>query len=195
MKGDVYLSEKRTLSLGRKLFTRRPHGSRTSLGDQSGITAAHWLASLIIASIAAPPHPPPLPQVWGRVTATPSPSLETGQGVRKTLFPRLSTGSHNIPRMIQWSLRWAGIDLLHDGYSVTNNSFRGLLIIGISKLYCRAVEASDPLRYGRHSKSLPSHLLQFSSDKKPVVVWNVTRCCNLKCVRSLLSVGTSELSG
>jgi 12,18-didecarboxysiroheme deacetylase len=25
-------------------------------------------------------------------------------------------------------------------------------------------------------------LLQFSSDKKPVVVWNVTRACNLKCV-------------
>ena len=55
-------------------------------------------------------------------------------------------------------------------------------MIGISKLYCGAVEASDPLRYGRHSKALPSHLLQFSSDKKPVVVWNVTRRCNLKCV-------------
>jgi Fe-coproporphyrin III synthase len=55
-------------------------------------------------------------------------------------------------------------------------------MIGISKLYCGAVEASDPLRYGRHSKDLPSHLLQFSSDKKPVVVWNVTRRCNLKCV-------------
>ncbi len=55
-------------------------------------------------------------------------------------------------------------------------------MIGISKLYCGAVEASDPLRYGRHSKTLPSHLLQFSKDKKPVVVWNVTRRCNLKCV-------------
>ena len=29
---------------------------------------------------------------------------------------------------------------------------------------------------------LPSHLLQFSADKKPVVVWNVTKQCNLKCV-------------
>lgn len=55
-------------------------------------------------------------------------------------------------------------------------------MIGISKLYCGAVEASDPLRYGRHSKDLPSHLLQFSLDKKPVVVWNVTRRCNLRCV-------------
>lgn len=55
-------------------------------------------------------------------------------------------------------------------------------MIGISKLYCGAVEASDALRYGRDSKTLPSHLLQFSKDKKPVVVWNMTRRCNLKCV-------------
>ena len=55
-------------------------------------------------------------------------------------------------------------------------------MIGISKLYCGTVEPSDALRYGRESKKLPSHLLQFSKDKKPVVVWNMTRRCNLKCV-------------
>jgi len=55
-------------------------------------------------------------------------------------------------------------------------------MIGISKLYCGTVEVSDPLRYGRRSKDLPSHLLQFSADKKPVVVWNVGRRCNLRCV-------------
>jgi 12,18-didecarboxysiroheme deacetylase len=55
-------------------------------------------------------------------------------------------------------------------------------MIGISKLYCGTVEPSDALRYGRHSGRLPSHLLQFSVDKKPVVVWNVTRRCNLKCI-------------
>lgn len=55
-------------------------------------------------------------------------------------------------------------------------------MIGISKLYCGQVEPSDALRYGRHSGTLPSHLLQFSADKKPVVVWNMTRRCNLKCV-------------
>jgi len=49
-------------------------------------------------------------------------------------------------------------------------------MIGISKLYCGTV------RYGRRSSDLPSHLLQFSKDKKPVVVWNVTRACNLHCV-------------
>jgi len=55
-------------------------------------------------------------------------------------------------------------------------------MIGISKLYCGTVEPSDALRYGRDSSKLPSHLLQFSEDKHPVVVWNVTRRCNLKCV-------------
>lgn len=55
-------------------------------------------------------------------------------------------------------------------------------MIGISKLYCGTVEASDVLRYGRKSKELPSHLLQFSQDKKPVVVWNVGQRCNLRCV-------------
>ena len=55
-------------------------------------------------------------------------------------------------------------------------------MIGISKLYCGQAEPSDALRYGRHSGTLPSHLLQFSADKKPVVVWNATRRCNLKCV-------------
>ncbi len=55
-------------------------------------------------------------------------------------------------------------------------------MIGISKLYCGTIEPSDALRYGRESASLPSHLLQFSKDKRPVVVWNITRRCNLKCV-------------
>ncbi|SDN66583.1 12,18-didecarboxysiroheme deacetylase [Desulfonauticus submarinus] len=55
-------------------------------------------------------------------------------------------------------------------------------MIGISKLYCDNIEPSDALRYGRCSGKLPSHLLQFSKDKKPVIVWNMTRRCNLKCV-------------
>lgn len=55
-------------------------------------------------------------------------------------------------------------------------------MIGISKLYCGGVHASDALRYGRMSSKLPSHLLQFSEDKRPVIVWNMTRTCNLNCV-------------
>ncbi|MBN1572069.1 MAG: 12,18-didecarboxysiroheme deacetylase [Deltaproteobacteria bacterium] len=55
-------------------------------------------------------------------------------------------------------------------------------MIGISKLYMGAVEQSDVIRYGARSKDLPSHLLQFSEDKKPVVVFNCTRRCNLRCI-------------
>lgn len=71
-------------------------------------------------------------------------------------------------------------------------------MIGISKLYCGAVEEGDVLRYGRESRHLPSHLLQFSSDKKPVVVWNMTKRCNLRCIHCYASSGdvspTDELS-
>ncbi len=68
-------------------------------------------------------------------------------------------------------------------------------MIGISKLYCGTVEASDPLRYGRDSGRLPSHLLQFSADKKPVVVWNVTQRCNLKCVHCYSHSQNREYGG
>ncbi len=62
-------------------------------------------------------------------------------------------------------------------------------MIGISKLYCGTVEPSDALRYGRQSKALPGHLLQFSVDKKPVVVWNCTQACNLKCIHCYAHAG------
>jgi len=62
------------------------------------------------------------------------------------------------------------------------NPYLIINMIGVSKLYCGTVEPSDALRYGRMSSKLPSHLLQFSSDKRPVIVWNITRRCNLKCV-------------
>ncbi|HII81580.1 MAG TPA: 12,18-didecarboxysiroheme deacetylase [Methanosarcina sp.] len=68
-------------------------------------------------------------------------------------------------------------------------------MIGISKLYCGTVEPSDALRYGRDSKRLPSHLLQFSKDKKPVVVWNMTRRCNLKCVHCYAQAKDMEFKG
>jgi len=56
-------------------------------------------------------------------------------------------------------------------------------MIGVSKLYCGAVEPGDVLRYhDRRAQDLPAHLLQFSTDKKPVVVWNITKQCNLKCL-------------
>ena len=68
-------------------------------------------------------------------------------------------------------------------------------MIGISRLYCGTVASSDSLRYGAQSKDLPSHLLQFSTDKKPVVVWNCTRRCNLRCVHCYSQSADEEYSG
>lgn len=68
-------------------------------------------------------------------------------------------------------------------------------MIGISKLYCGTVEPSDPLRYGRKAKELPSHLLQFSEDKKPIVVWNCTRRCNLGCVHCYAHSANKKYEG
>ena len=65
-------------------------------------------------------------------------------------------------------------------------------MIGISKLYLEQIEPSDVLRYGRHSSALPGHLLQFSADKKPVVVWNVTSACNLTCAHCYAATGQAQ---
>ncbi|MCK9274814.1 MAG: 12,18-didecarboxysiroheme deacetylase [Syntrophales bacterium] len=68
-------------------------------------------------------------------------------------------------------------------------------MIGVSKLYCGGVEPGDVLRYGSLSEKLPSHLLQFSKDKRPVVVWNVTRRCNLKCLHCYSSSQNLHYAG
>ena len=68
-------------------------------------------------------------------------------------------------------------------------------MIGISKLYCGTVEPSDVLRYGARGATLPSHLLQFAADKKPVVVWNCTRRCNLRCVHCYSQSADVSYSG
>ncbi len=65
-------------------------------------------------------------------------------------------------------------------------------MVGISKLYCDTIEASDVLRYGRQSSQLPSRLLQFSEDKRPVVILNITKRCNLKCIHCY--AGSSDVA-
>jgi radical SAM protein with 4Fe4S-binding SPASM domain len=58
-------------------------------------------------------------------------------------------------------------------------------MIGVSKLLCDASFAHDPLRYGqRAGKDVrDAHKLPPSaSERKPVVVWNMTRTCNLRCI-------------
>jgi len=66
-------------------------------------------------------------------------------------------------------------------------------MIGISKLYCGTVEPSDALRYG--GRNVPHHLIQFQRDKKPVVVWNCTRRCNLRCAHCYAHSADMEYEG
>jgi radical SAM protein with 4Fe4S-binding SPASM domain len=57
-------------------------------------------------------------------------------------------------------------------------------MINISKLYCDQVTPGDWLRYGktgsgeRGGEVVP----KTASQRRPIVVWNITRACNLKCV-------------
>ncbi len=71
-------------------------------------------------------------------------------------------------------------------------------MISISRLYCDTINPSDVLRYGRKAGKLPSHLLHYSEDKKPVIVYNCTQRCNLKCVHcyshSTGKLGENELN-
>lgn len=50
-------------------------------------------------------------------------------------------------------------------------------MINITKLYCGVEQPADYLRYG-HGHGAPKS----AADRKPIVVWNITRTCNLRCV-------------
>ena len=68
-------------------------------------------------------------------------------------------------------------------------------MIGITKLYCGQVTPGDALRYGREARDLPANLLQFAKDKKPVVVWNSTRTCNLRCMHCYSDSDSTKYTG
>jgi len=54
-------------------------------------------------------------------------------------------------------------------------------MLGVTRLLCGTATPGDALRYERRAGRLPPHLLHYSEDKKPVVVWNLIRRCNLFC--------------
>jgi heme d1 biosynthesis radical SAM protein NirJ len=68
-------------------------------------------------------------------------------------------------------------------------------MLSLSRLLCGTVTSGDALRYDRRSADLPPHLLHFSQDKRPVVVWNVTRTCNLHCVHCYASAADRPYEG
>jgi len=68
-------------------------------------------------------------------------------------------------------------------------------MLGVTKLLCSTNSVSTALKKGRETSTLPSRLLQFSSDKRPVVVWNITNRCNLHCLHCYSSSSDSAPSG
>ncbi len=67
-------------------------------------------------------------------------------------------------------------------------------MINISKLYCREVTPGDWLRYGKSgSGEKPGEVVpKKASERKPIVVWNITRNCNLKCVHCYNDSGVGK---
>ena len=68
-------------------------------------------------------------------------------------------------------------------------------MINISRIYANHSTTGDPLRYGKKGPQQVSHGHHFknhakaksASERRPVVVWNVTKQCNLRCIHCYTS--------
>jgi radical SAM protein with 4Fe4S-binding SPASM domain len=69
-------------------------------------------------------------------------------------------------------------------------------MINISKLYCDQVTPGDWLRYGKQGSGERAGEIvpKRASDRRPIVVWNITRACNLKCVHCYNDSGAGKAS-
>jgi radical SAM protein with 4Fe4S-binding SPASM domain len=54
-------------------------------------------------------------------------------------------------------------------------------VIGFTKLLCGTGTVKDALKHGKKPGKAPAGMLRFVKTRGPLVVWNVTRRCNLKC--------------
>jgi heme d1 biosynthesis radical SAM protein NirJ len=68
-------------------------------------------------------------------------------------------------------------------------------MLSVTRLLCGTATPGDALRYGRDTSRLPSHLLHYSQDKRPIVVWNLIRRCNLRCVHCYSDSRDQEYPG
>lgn len=75
-------------------------------------------------------------------------------------------------------------------------------MIDITKLYCSRPTTGDAIRYGEKPSSLPegteplTHKVPPSAaERKPIVVWNSTRTCNLNCIHCYTDSRLREYSG
>jgi len=55
-------------------------------------------------------------------------------------------------------------------------------VIGFTKLLCGTATVADAIRHDTCRADVPAHMLQFTTESRPLVVWNVTNRCNLRCL-------------
>lgn len=68
-------------------------------------------------------------------------------------------------------------------------------MINISKLYCSEMTPGDWIRYGEQSPSTDlKDIPKEASQRRPIVVWNITRACNLNCVHCYNDSGGNKSS-
>lgn len=68
-------------------------------------------------------------------------------------------------------------------------------MLSVSRLLNGTVSEGDALRYGRAHRGAPAHMLHFAEDKRPVVVWNMTRQCNLFCMHCYATASKDPMPG
>jgi radical SAM protein with 4Fe4S-binding SPASM domain len=63
-------------------------------------------------------------------------------------------------------------------------------MINLTKLYCGLAQPADALRYGQGHGAPRS-----AADRRPIVVWNITRRCNLRCIHCYSDSDAREYPG
>jgi Fe-coproporphyrin III synthase len=63
-------------------------------------------------------------------------------------------------------------------------------MINITKLYCGLAQSADALRYGQGDDAPRA-----AAERRPIVVWNITRRCNLKCIHCYSDSEAREYPG
>ena len=63
-------------------------------------------------------------------------------------------------------------------------------MINITRLYCGLSQPADALRYGQ-GRGAP----RTAAERKPIVVWNITRRCNLRCIHCYSDSDAREYPG
>ncbi|MEE9191231.1 MAG: radical SAM protein [Candidatus Aerophobetes bacterium] len=66
-------------------------------------------------------------------------------------------------------------------------------MIGCTKLICGKATVSETIKY--EEGEIPSHLLQFSTNSRPIVVWNLNNRCNLNCKHCYIEANDEKEEG